>query len=337
MGLKTSKIWLFARRVKNKTIAKKHYKDAKKMPLYNYEQYLVDRTLEMMKRNSFFSSYAYEIDFENPTTFTEKRQWLKLYDQDTRKTIYTDKYLVRKHIEKLLGKEYLIPLISIDGKDVFESVDEIDFKKLPNSFVIKCTHGSHMNIIVKDKRSLTSRDIWKYKKQLKKWLKTNYAYVVAIELQYKDIAPRLIIEEYVDFGGSSLTDYKFFCFKGKPEFVGIFENRWSENYVETYVDTNFKQLPFKLDKYSSNDKLIKPDCFEQMVNISKKLSEDFSMVRVDLYSFNGKVYFGELTFSSASGFDFPNPPSFDKELGKLIQIDSTKRENNYKYRKHESH
>lgn len=335
MNIKNTKLWSFARKVKNERLAKKEYLKMKNMPLCDYEDYLVARSFEMMNRNPVSKPYAYNINFSNPQTFTEKRQWLKLYYQDIRQSKYTDKYEVRKHIEEVLGKGYLIPLISIDGKDCFSSVDEIDFNNLPNSFVIKCTHGSHMNIIVKDKDALSKSTIRKYKKQLNKWLNTNYAYKVALELHYKDIEPRIIIEEYIDNYGSALTDYKFFCFSGVPEFVGIFEDRGTADYKETYVDMDYKKMPYRLDKYSSNDGIEKPSTFDDMKKIVKVLCEDYPMVRVDLYTINNRIYFGELTFTSAAGYDFPNPFEYDKVLGKLIKIDSSKRDNNYTYRKNE--
>lgn len=333
MSIKNTKLWAYVRKKKYKYLAKKEYVKMKKMPLCEYEDYLVKRSFEMMNRNVVSRPYAYNIDFDNPQTFTEKRQWLKLYYEDKRQALYTDKYEVRKHIKKVLGEEYLIPLINIDGKDCFESVKEIDFDKLPNSFVIKCTHGSHMNIIVKDKSKLSKGDIRKYKRQLNKWLKTNYAYVVALELHYKDIKPRIIIEEFVDMDNRALTDYKFFCFHGIPKFVGIFEDRGSSNYKETYVDMNFKKMPFKLDRYETNDDIVKPKAFDRMISISKLLCEDFPMVRIDLYCLDGVIKFGEITFTSAAGYDFPNPFSFDKELGKWISIDKSIRANNYRYRK----
>ena len=333
MNIKNTKLWFYFKGIKNKRRLKQNYKKHKKMPLDEYEEYLIKRTFEMMKRKSYFAPHAYKINFENPVTFTEKRQWMKLYDQDPRKALYTDKYEVRQHIAKVLGEKYLIPLISINGKSCFESVDEVDFDKLPNSFVIKCTHGSHMNIIVKNKSELSNRDIRKYKRQLQAWLNTNYAYVVASELQYKSIKPRIIVEEFIDFGKSALTDYKFFCFSGEPKFVGIFENRWSNDYVETYLDVKFKPIKFRLDDYSPNPNISKPKRFDEMVQIAKLLCEDFAMVRVDLYTFNDRIAFGELTFSSAAGYDFPNPFEFDEILGKYIKIDLYKRVNNYTYRK----
>ncbi len=333
MGIKETKLWKIAKRIRNDLKKKSNYNKTKRMPLNQYEEYLIERTFEMMKRKSHSKDYAYRINFNNPVTFTEKRQWLKLYDQDYRKSLYTDKYEVRKHIADVLGNNYLIPLISIDGKEVFDNVKEIDFDKLPNSFVIKCTHGSHMNVIVRDKSLLTKKQLNSIKKQLCKWLKTNYTYVVAVELQYKDIKPRLIIEKYVDFGNSILTDYKFFCFSGEPKFVGIFENRGTPEYREAYLDMNFKPMKFRLDNYKTSSNIQKPKTFDEMVRIAKLLCEDFKMVRVDLYTSDNTIYFGELTFSSAAGYDFPNPFSYDKELGEYIKIDASKRDNDFRYRK----
>lgn len=332
MRIKDTKIWKFLKSKKNERTLKKNYKKNKNMPCFQYENYLVERTSEMMKRFDFSRPYAYKINFENPITFTEKRQWLKLYYDNPKQALYTDKYEVRKHIIETIGEDYLIPLISIDGKDCFNSSEEIDFDKLPNSFVIKCTHGSHMNIIVKDKSKLSYHDIRKYKKQLNKWLKVNYAFFVGLELHYKDIKPRIIIEKYVDFGDAMLTDYKFFCFSGDPKFVLIVENRGTDKYTESYLDLDFNKTEFRLDRFKANENVVKPENFKEMVDISKKLCEDFPLVRVDLYSFKGKVYFGELTFTPAAGYDFPNPFEFDRILGDYIKIDNSKRENNFKYR-----
>ena len=190
-----------------------------------------------------------------------------------------------------------------------------------------------MNIIVRDKSLLTKRELRSIKRQLNKWLKTNYTYVVAAELQYKDIKPRLIIEEYVEFGNKILTDYKFFCFSGEPKFVGIFENRGTDDYMETYLDMDFKLTEFKLDCFKTNDHIKKPKAFNEMVKIAKLLCEDFKMVRVDLYTSGDTIYFGELTFSSAAGYDFPSPFSYDKTLGEYIKIDTSKRDNDFRYRK----
>lgn len=333
MGIKNTYIWQLAKKQRNKSLARKNYIKAKNMPLCQYEDYLIERTFEMMHRKAYFRDHAYRINFDDPKTFTEKRQWLKLYNQDPRKATYTDKYLVRKHIIETIGEEYLMPLITIDGKDYFESAKEIDFNKLPNSFVIKCSHGSHMNIVVQDKTKLKKKDIRQYKRQLNKWLHTNYAYVVAAELQYKDLKPRIIIEKYIKTDNTYLTDYKFFCFHGEPKFLGVFEGRSTTDYSETYRDIDFNKLDFRLDHFKENPKLKKPKNYDKMIEIVKKLCEDYAMVRVDLYNIDGSILFGELTFSSASGYDFPNPYEYDQILGDWIKIDNKIREENHTYRK----
>lgn len=337
MNIKNTPLWKKAKKIKANHIQHKQYRKAKKMPLTEYENYLVSRTFEMMNRFSYSKNFSYFINFDNPETFTEKMQWLKLYDQDERKTLFTDKYAVRRHIEKILGKDYLIPLISIDGKECFDSVKEIDFDKLPNSFVIKCTHGSHMNIIVKDKASLSKKDIRDIKKKLKRWLSIDYSFVVGLELQYHNIKPRIIIEKYIETDDISLVDYKFFCFDGEVKFLSVNENRGTNKYTETYLDCNFKKLPYSYGYYETNDNPKKPNHFQEMLSIAHQLCSGFIFVRVDLYENNGCVFFGELTFSPGAGFEFPNPMKHDREFGKLLNIDTSKRDGNYTYRKNEDH
>ena len=175
MKIKDTKFWFFAKNLKNQRLKKKHYRYALRMPENEYEDYLVNRYREMMNRRAY--SAGSELSFDSPSTFTEKCQWIKLYDQDTRKPTYSDKYAVRDHIKKMIGEDYLVPLISIDGKDHFYNADEIDFEKLPNKFVLKCNHGSHMNILVEDKASLSTKQIKRYKKQL---LYRRYIYIFSI-------------------------------------------------------------------------------------------------------------------------------------------------------------
>lgn len=299
-----------------------------------YEEYLISRTFEFFKRYEYSNQYAYKIDFSNPITYTEKMQWLKLYDQSEKKTKYTDKYEVRKHISLVLGEKYLIPLISINGIDCFENVKQINFDALPNQFVLKCTHGSHMNIIVKDKSRLSNKDIRGIKRKLNDWLNTNYAFVVSCELQYKDIKPRIIIEKYMDDGQPTLCDYKVFCYSGVPKFISINQFRGTEKYCESYFDLDFKPLPYTLGNHLVNPDIQRPQQLSKLIEFSRLLAEDFAHIRVDFYIINGNIYFGELTFSPGAGYDFPNPMLYDKELGELVTVDKSKRKDNFRYRKH---
>ena len=150
------------------------------------------------------------LNIDNPKT-NEKIKWLKLYDSTPKKTYLTDKYLVRRWIKKKIGEEYLIPLIG-----VYDKFEDINFKNLPKDFVIKCNHGCGYNIIVKDKFSLNLTIV---KSKIDKWMDENYAFKNGLELQYRDIKPKIIIEKYMDDNTGDLRDYKFHCFNGKPKFL----------------------------------------------------------------------------------------------------------------------
>lgn len=315
MNVKNTKLWKILRKVRANYNEKRRYSRAKRMSPDKYEEYVTEIYNQKMAHMDF--TKGEKMDFRNPVTFTQKQQWLNLYNQDPRKTTYTDKYEVRKHIEETIGKDYLVPLIKIDGKDVFESPKEIDFSKLPNSFVIKCTHGSHMNIIVKDKSVLSNKDIKKMKKQLSKWMKIDYTFTVCLELQYHNIKPRIIIEEYIATNGD-LPDYKFFCFSGELKFMWVDTDRFN-GHRRTVFDLDFKKAPFSFDFLEDVIGIEKPKHFEEMKTLSLKLCEDFKFVRVDFYEANGKLYFGELTFSSHAALMPPRPIEYNKILGEYLK------------------
>ena len=332
MSLKDSLLWKKLRIIKNERIKKSHYLHALRMKQCEYEDYLVSRYKEMMNRRPYCAGS--ELNFENPVTFTEKCQWIKLYDQDPRKPIYSDKYAVREHIKNLIGEDYLVPLISIDGKDHFYNAKEIDFNKLPNRFVLKCNHGSHMNILVEDKSSLTKKQIRKYKKQLNKWLKTDYVFYVALETQYVGIKPCIIIEQFLD-GADDMREFKFTYFNGKLAFFWISERIVNVSRTTTTFLNNLNPAPFNfdlgIDKPVDNPSI--PIEYEKMKSLADKLCDDFTMVRVDLMLVDEKIYFSELTFNSAAGFDAPRPIEYNKIIGDMLKLDLSKRDNNYTYRK----
>jgi len=292
---------------------------AKNMPENEYEEYL----------SNFYKKYtSYNMDFACPKTFTQKAQWLKLYDQDPKKTLYSDKYAVREMVRNTIGEKYLIPLISINGKDHFYSPDEIDFSKLPKSFVLKCNHGCGYNIIVKDKKTI---DIKSVRKQLNTWLAENYAYINGLELVYRDIKPCIIIEKYIAIN-DDLPDYKFMCFSGEIKYVWCDQGRFT-NHRRTVFDPEYNPQTFTMGKFAPLLELEEPENYYEMLQVVKKLCMDFTYVRVDLYNVEGRVYFGELTFSSGSGIEMPYSVEYDEILGSQIVLDSNKRIKNTKYRK----
>lgn len=262
----------------------------------------------------FDASIGYELNLDNPTTFNEKLQWLKLYNRKPEYTIMVDKYKVRDYIAEKIGDEYLIPLIG-----VWDNPDDIDFESLPNQFVLKCNHNSGLGMcICKDKSKL---DIKKVKRNLRKGLKQDY-YLLGREWPYKDVHRKIIAEKYMtDETGTNLRDYKFYCFDGKAKVVGIYQDRNTDKETTgDFFDMDFKWLDFTFNMPNAKEKPSKPNHFEKMIEIAEILSEGIPHVRVDLYLSNDNIYFGELTFFDGSGFDKIEPIEWDVKLGSWINL-----------------
>jgi hypothetical protein len=252
------------------------------------------------------------LDLENPTEFTEKLQWLKLhlYTEDYKN--YVDKYEVRTYVEEKVGKGYLVDFIG-----VYDNVDDIDFNTLPNQFALKGTHGSGYNVIVDNKSKINESDV---KRTLKTYLKSNY-YNKYKELIYRDIEPRILAEHYLDQTDSeNILDYKFFCIHGEPNYIWV-KTFDDGKYRNCYYDLNWNKVEGDINTKSYLYKAIpKPENLDELIDIAKKLSEDFIFIRVDLYSISGKIYFGELTFFPWAGLKRLTVEHLNKELGDLIQL-----------------
>ena len=260
-----------------------------------------------------------ELDLDNPKTFNEKLQWLKLND---RKDIYTtmvDKCEAKKYVASIIGEEYIIPTLG-----VYDKFDDINFDELPDQFVIKCTHDSGGLVVVRDKNKL---DKTAAKKKINKSLRRNY-YYSGREWPYKNVKPRIIVEKYMeDSKNKTMRDYKFFCYNGKPEIMYISEGL--ENHATasiSFYDMNFKvtdckRKDFKLLDYTPE----KPKNFEKMKKFSAILSRGIPHLRVDWYEIDGKLYFGELTFSTCSGMVPFEDGKWDKKLGDMIDLSLVKK------------
>lgn len=273
-------------------------------------QYLGKYRLDL---ENFYKKIMHKtLNLNNPQTFNEKIQWLKLYDSTPIKTKLADKYLVRDWVKEKIGEKYLITLLG-----VYDKFEEIDFDKLPNQFVIKCNHGSGWNIIVKDKSKLNLAET---KEKLDKWLKTNFAFKYGYELHYRDIKPKIIIEKYVSNDGKNLYDYKFWCFNGNVKYMQ-FRNDFSEHLEMCFYDLHWKKQPFYYDHPLYKPDLPKPDNFSEMVNIAQKLCKGFAFVCVDLYRLNdGSIKFGEMTFTRSSGTGKWCDEKYNYKLGQLIKL-----------------
>lgn len=253
-----------------------------------------------------------KLNLSNPKTFNEKLQWLKLYDRKPEYTVMADKEAVKEYIAKELGEEFIIPTIGL-----YDSVDDIPFDELPQKFVIKCTHDSG-SIFICDKNA--GIDINFIKNELSQKLQTNHFWY-SREWVYKDIRPRIIIEDFLpDENGNSPVDYKFFCFDGKMEVFKIDYDRFG-NHISNYYTKDSDYLNFHEKKFLSNPRIKPhlPSNFIKMISIAEKLSEGISFLRVDLYCVGEKIYFGELTFYPHSGL-MQYTDDGDFILGKLLKL-----------------
>lgn len=282
-----------------------------------YEQMPMEERKEELKK-WYRKSCRKELNLDHPITFNEKIQWIKLNAVTEKTTQLADKYRVREWVEKKIGQEYLIPLLG-----VWDSWEEIEFDRLPNRFVLKCNHGSGMNIIVKDK---TKMDMKTAEQKINFWLQVNFAFLYQdFQMQYYGIKPKIIAEQYMEmFGHEDLTDYKFHCFDGKPTYCQVISER-SKNECIDFYDMNWNHQDFIDEPIWSpikNSKVAieKPVSFEQMRSIAATLSEGFPFVRVDLYEINGKPYFGEMTFTPGSGGGGFQPEEMDKKMGDMIHL-----------------
>lgn len=282
-----------------------------------YLSFLPDSLFLKLKYRLIFSK---KLDLNNPQSFNEKIQWLKLHD---RKDIYTtmvDKYLVKDYVKNIIGEEYIIPTYG-----VYQNFDDINFSELPNQFVIKCNHDSASVIVCKDKSTF---DIKEARKKINKCLKSNF-YTYSREWVYKNVKPLIIVEKYIDpVHDEYMQDYKFFCFNGKPEFIYLSRGMDKhEHATMCFYDTEFNMIPIKRKDYKWADlKPKKPKNYKKMLEIVSKLSEGMCHLRVDLYNVDGAIYFGEITFYTSGGFiQFENEED-DIMLGSYIDLKGIKNE-----------
>lgn len=253
-------------------------------------------------------------NLENPTTFSEKQQWLKLNYHNPLMTRCADKIEVRSYIkEKGYGH------ILSDVLAVYNNIKEFNIQVLPNKFVLKATHGSGWNLICKDKNKI-NWFVWK--RIMNSWLKNNIFWP-GREWPYKNMQSRIICEKYLEDESGQLMDYKFFCFNGEPQFIQANRGRETNKHAQNFYDTSWKILPFGKDLTPLPEVPInKPESFKEMVIAAANLSKPFPFVRVDFYEVNKKMVFGEMTFYPKSGLPDFKPLEYDLIIGKLLQLPS---------------
>lgn len=255
------------------------------------------------------------LNLENPQTYNEKLQWLKIYDRQPLYNKIVDKYEVRNYVAEKIGSKYLIPLVG----GPWEAFDQIDFNSLPEQFVLKCTHDSGGVVVCKNK-SVFNRE--KAKAFIDKHLKTNFFWA-GREWAYKDVTPRIIAEQYMeDSTTAELRDYKFFCFEGVPRYLFVATERQNETEDTKFdfFDMDYQHLDIKNGHPNAKVSPRKPMYFEEMKRLAAVLSKEMPQLRVDFYEVNGNVYFGELTLSHWSGAVAFEPEEWDRKFGEWIRL-----------------
>lgn len=273
-----------------------------------FDKYTRDVQMKMLSKE-YEEKTGQTLDWNNLQTYTEKMQWSKLFDNSPIKTKLTDKYMVREWVSDKIGEEFLIPLLG-----VWDSFEEIDFSSLPDRFVLKTNNASGTNMIVNNKKGI---DFERARILFERWLSTDYSSIGGFQMQYKNIKPKIVAEKYIVDSNGQLFDYKFLCFNGKVYYCWVDVDRQSVHKRNVY-DLNWNLQSWNQYKYdNTEDKLGKPENFEEMIRVAEVLCEGFSHVRVDLYNVDGKIYFGEMTFTNGNGYELIYPHSKNLELGNL--------------------
>lgn len=273
-------------------------------------EWLPDRIYVLLRYRAMMGR---PLNLSSPQRFTEKLQWLKLYYRIPLLTTCVDKCEAKKYAASIIGNNHIIPTLG-----VWDNFEDIDFDSLPNQFVLKTTNGGGGGgvVICKDKNAF---DKDKAMITLTKSLKSDI-YKSLREWPYKNVNKRIIAEEYKEDKNGELRDYKFFCFNGQAKVMLVASNRFTTHNFN-YMDMDFNPLPIiSKDGLPNESNLDKPQNFEKMKEIVQKLCAPFPHVRVDVYSCNGEVYFGELTFFDSSGYDNLNSDYWDLEFGSWLTL-----------------
>ena len=263
-------------------------------------------------------------DLKHPKDLNEKILYLKLFSDTTRWTQLADKYLVRDYVKSCGLEHILIPLIG-----AWERVEDIPFEALPQQFMLKANNGDGKGTNVKIDKTQMTDEMWKdLRERLQQWLTTKHIGALSAEPQYRDIKPMIVAEALLpcDKGQTSLIDYKLWCFNGEPYSFFVCSERQADGYHATVdcYDLDWNRYPENMKASShmtvATKPLPRPSCLQEMIQVARVLSKPFPEVRVDLYAVNGKVYFGELTFTSLGGMMNYYTPEYLLEMGKKVTL-----------------
>ena len=273
-----------------------------KMPIFRrIANAIINKTAPLWSDRLFLQvkgriKLGYKLNLDNPRSFNEKINWLKLNHKDESLTRLVDKYAVKEYVASIIGVEHVIPTLA-----VYDKAEDIDFDKLPQQFVLKCTHDSGGIVVCKDKNKL---DKTKVVKMLHNALKRNFI-ALTREYPYKNVTPRIIAEQYMEDEYGELRDYKVFCSDGKPWMMFIASNRQTGLANFNFYDMEFNLLPILNGHPKAPFQIDKPKSFDKMF---------------DFYEINGHLYFGELTFFHNSGLESIQPVEWDYKMGEYIHL-----------------
>lgn len=252
---------------------------------------------------------------ENPVTIQDKLRWLNIYDAEPLKSDCADKLKVKEFARRITGDNLGVPTLK-----VWNSSDEVDFDGLPERFVLKCNHGSGMNIIVRDKNTVNIEDV---RSQLRKWMSQDFAFKVGFESHYHWIERKVFAEELISIENTEyIPDYKFICFNGRPEYMQIISDRNNKKRRLNYYDMDMQKCTISRIDFPANynEEDILPTQFIKMKKYAERLSNGFKFVRVDFYEVNNRIYLGELTFTpGAFAFRYKNPED-EINVGNMLTI-----------------
>lgn len=277
---------------------------------YEYMSNLEEIYYEEEVKDIYYEFLGKEINLQNPVTYNEIINWEKLHVKDERKTRLADKYLVKEWVKEQIGEQYVTKLYG-----VWDDADEIDFDALPQAFALKLNNGSERNIIVKDKAQINQKEICK---KLNEWKRCNFFYK-SFEYQYKNIVPKIICEEYLEGVADTVYDYNIYCFHGEPEYIWCIKGSHKPDCQASFYNKKWEMMPFSCGYPKDNVLAPKPNKLNEMLELSRILSKDFKHVRVDWYNLpDGRVLFGEMTFSTWSGLKKWEPEEYDLIFGNMI-------------------
>jgi hypothetical protein len=268
-------------------------------------------------QQEFYAKIHYEyfhekkLNLDKPVEFSEKIHWLKVYYHLPILNQLVDKFAVRSFVKEKIGEQYLNEIYA-----VYNNVSEVNYEELPDQFVVKATHTSNANLIVKDKSKLNKI---KARFLMTKWMRENLYYSGGQEWAYKDIQPRIIAEKYLNPADGSLKDFRFFCFSGEPKFVQIGSVYEDARYV-SYYNLNWEKMPVIGVSPEHPVLLEKPHQFDEMVRLATTLSQTFPFVRVDMYPLVDRIVFGEMTFYPNDGRASYIPSNYNKVFGDYIKL-----------------